>query len=316
MKAVAIEQFGGVENLHIEEIATPVHKDHEVLVQIAYTAVNPVDWKIREGFLKSRLPHKFPIVLGWDAAGTVTAVGAHVKDLKPGDEVFAYCRQPTVQWGTYAEYIALDASAVALKPRNINFAEAAAIPLTGLTAWQALFDFAHLNKGETILIHAGAGGVGSLAIQFAKIQGATVITTASEKNHAYVKSLGADHAIDYTKQDFVQKTLEIAPLGADVIFDTIGGKTLTDSFEAVKPGGCVVSIVQEPDTAMAEEKDVKAGFVFVTPSGQELKKIADLITEGKVVPPQIEEMPLEKAGEAHEKIRKGHTRGKIVLKVM
>src|ERR1700733_2368139 len=190
MKAMVIEKFGHEEQLHLGDIPTPLPSDNEVQIQVLYSAVNPVDWKIREGLMKNFLPHEFPLILGWDAAGIVKAIGKNVKKFKVGDEVFAYCRKPIVKWGTYAEYVCFDADNIALKPNNINFAEAAAIPLAGLTAWQALFDFAKLKKGESILIHGGAGGVGSFAIQFAKHAGAKVITTASKQNHDYVKKLG------------------------------------------------------------------------------------------------------------------------------
>lgn len=315
MKAMVIESFGDVEKLHFEEIPTPQPADNEVQIQILYTGVNPVDWKIREGYLKNRLPHEFPIILGWDAAGIVTAIGKNVRKFKKSDEVFAYCRKPTVKWGTYAEYTCFDADNVAIKPKNISFAQAAGVPLAGLTAWQALFDFAKLKKGETILIHAGAGGVGGLAIEFAKNAGATVITTASTENHPYVKKLGAAHAIDYRKNNFVKEVKKLAPQGVDVVLDTVGGDTLRQSLDLLKPQGRIVSIVEQLDPKIAQEKNVRFGFVFVSPNGQQLKQIADLIEQNKVVAPNIEELPLSDAKKAQELSKKGHTKGKIVLKV-
>lgn len=315
MKAMVIESFGDVEKLHLDQVPTPQPADHEVQIQILYTGVNPVDWKIREGYLKNRLPHEFPIILGWDAAGIVTAVGKNVKKFKKGDEVFAYCRKPTVKWGTYAEYTCFDADNVSLKPKNISFAQAAALPLAGLTAWQALFDFAKLKKGETILIHAGAGGVGGLAIQFAKNAGAHVITTASTANHDYVKKLGADHAIDYRKTDFGKELKKIAPQGVDVVFDTIGGDTLRQSTDLLKPQGRLVSIIEQLDPKVAQEKNIRFGYVFVSPNGQQLNQIGELIEQSKVVPPNIQELPLAEARKAQELSQKGHTKGKLVLKV-
>lgn len=314
MKAIAIKEFGGIEKLMLTDIPKPEPAPNELLIEVVYTAVNPVDWKIREGKLNKVLPHQFPLIPGWDAAGTVAAIGKNVKNFKVGDEIFAYCRKPIVQWGTYAEYVAFDADNVAKKPSNINFAQAAAIPLAGLTAWQALFDSLKLKKGETILIHAGAGGVGSLAIQFAKHAGAKVITTASTKNHAYVKKLGADAAIDYTG-GFVSKVKEIAPQGVDAVLDCVGGQTLTDSVSVLKPKGRLVSIVGHLDPALAAKHQIHSDYLFVAPNGKQLAEIAKLISENKVKAPSIEEMPLKDAAKAHEKNQQRHIQGKIVLKV-
>lgn len=315
MKAIVIDSFGGVEKLHLKDVPTPTPADNEVLIQVHYAGVNPVDWKIREGALQGAYPQSFPMILGWDCSGTIKAVGKNVRNFKPGDEVFAYCRKPQIQWGTYAEYISFDASNVALKPKNINFAEAAAIPLACLTAWQAIFDFANLKKGQTILIHAGAGGVGGFAIQLAHNAGAKVITTASESNHPYVKKLGADFAIDYNKQNFVEKVREFAPQGVDVVFDTIGGKTLKDSIGLLKTGGALVTIIDRNVQSLKLPPTIKAGYVFVQPDGKELTQISNLIKDGKLKAPQIEELPLRDAAKAHEKSQGGHTRGKTVLKV-
>lgn len=315
MKAIAIESFGGVEKLKVTDVATPKPADNEVQIEILYTAVNPVDWKIREGMLKDRLPHEFPLIPGWDAAGIIKAVGSNVKNFRPGDEVFAYCRKPVVKMGTYAEFICLPAEQVAIKPKNINFAQAAAIPLVGLTAWQALFDAAHLKKGETVLIHAGAGGVGSLAIELAKNAGAVVITTARKSNHPYVQKLGADVVIDYTTENFVDVIKKRHPDGIDIVLECMGGQILKDSYQVLKSGGRLVSITEGIDKDLAKQHNVQATYVFVKPSGAQLKEIADLIVAGKVVAPNIEEMKLDQAAEAQEKVRQGHTRGKIVLKV-
>jgi NADPH2:quinone reductase len=315
MKAMVIENFGGVEQLHFEDFPTPIPADNEVQIEIYYTAVNPVDWKIREGMLKGLMLHEFPLIPGWDASGIVNKVGKNISSFKKGDEVFAYCRKPIVKWGTYAEYICVDASHVALKPKNLSFAQAASIPLVGLTAWQALFDFAKLQAGESILIHAGAGGVGSLAIELAHYTGAKIFTTASTEHHPYVKKLGADVPIDYKKCDFVSKIKELAPGGIDVVFDCVGGKTLQESFKVVKPHGRIVSIIEQVDPVLSAKYQVKGGFVFVSPNGKELEHIAKLIANGVVVSPQIEEMPLSAAAKAQDKIKEGHTQGKIVLKV-
>jgi NADPH2:quinone reductase len=315
MKAILMEDFGGAEQLKAGRREIPQPGPGEVQIQIAYTAVNPVDWKIRAGLLQNRLPHHFPLIPGWDAAGIISTIGQGVTKFKVGDQVFAYCRKPVVEWGTYAEYVCYEAENVAFKPTHLSFAQAAAIPLAGLTAWQALFDTAELKRGETVLIHAGAGGVGSLAIQFAKLAGAYVLTTAREANHAYVKSLGADVAIDYHIHPVDAEVKKKVPEGVDVVFDTIGGQTLADSFAFLKPGGRLVTIVEPPSQELAEHFKVKALYLFVSPNGKELQHIADLLQEGKVKPIKIEEMPLESAGEAQEKNRQRHTPGKIVLKV-
>lgn len=315
MKAIIMRDFGGAEQLKLEQVEVPVPGPEEVQIQLAYTAVNPVDWKIRTGLLQKRLPHQFPLIPGWDAAGIVTAVGEKVTQFQVGDQVFAYCRKPVIQWGTYAEYICYPAKDVAKKPVNLSFAQAAAIPLAGLTAWQALFDAAGLKSRESILIQAGAGGVGSLAIQFAKLAGAYVITTAREQNHAYVKRLGADAIIDYHTQSTRSELKRIAPDGIDVVFDTLGGEALTESFSYLKPQGRLVSIVEPPNQELAAKFQVQAQHVFVLPNGKELQHLSDLIQEGKVQPIPIQEMPLEKAAEAQELNRQGHTQGKIVLRI-
>ena len=314
MKAMTIKDFGGVEKLTIQDLPTPSPSENEVQIEVRYTAVNPVDWKIREGYLKSAIPHEFPLILGWDAAGIVTAVGKKVKNFKLGDEVFAYCRKPTIKWGTYAEFVCIDADKVAMKPQNINFAQAAAIPLVGLTAWQALFDAAKLKKGETILIHAGAGGVGGMAIQFAKHAGAKVIATASPENHDYVKKLGADHVIDY-HGGFVDKLKNIAPEGVDIVFDTVGGQALRDSYQVVKSHGRIVGIVEKPDSTQVAHNHIQCSYVFVEPNGKQLNQIGNLISHDKIKVPNIEEMDLSEAAKAQEKLRRGHTKGKIVLKI-
>ena len=292
MKAVTIDKFGGVEEMHWSDLPTPQPKANEVQIEVAYTAVNPVDWKIREGLLQNIFEYEFPLIPGWDAAGTISAVGNGVTKFNVGDKVFCYCRKPKVQWGTYAEYVCFEAQHVALKPENLSFAQAASIPLVGLTAWQGLFDEAKLKKGQSILIHAGAGGVGSIAIELAKVAGAKVYTTASSQNHEYVKSLGADVAIDYKKENFVEKILDIETNGIDTVFDCVGGETLNQSFDVIKPGGYLVSIVNTIDKEKAHEKNIHGSFMIVRPDGPQLEKIAQLLKEKKITAPHITEFPL------------------------
>lgn len=315
MKAVVIESFGGIETMRLGEVPTPEPAPNEIQIRVRYAGVNPVDWKIREGYLNERLPHQFPIVLGWDAAGEVSAVGDEVKNFKAGDNVYAYCRKPIIRLGTFAEYVCVEASHAAIKPTTISFAEAAGVPLAALTAWQALFDFANLKQGQTILIHAGAGGVGSFAIQFARLIGAKVLTTASTRNRGYVTKLGADIFIDYTQNDFVNVVKEHYPQGVDVVFDCVGGQTMKRSLECVCSGGCLVSICSAIDASFGKNQGVKTGYVFVEPNGKQLQHLTELIEQGKVVSPTVQEFALSDAAAVLEMSKQGHTQGKLVLKV-
>jgi len=315
MKAVIMKGFGGPEQLELTEMEKPEAGVNEVLIQVKNAGVNPVDWKIREGMLQGRLPHKLPIILGWDVAGIVEEVGPGVSRWKKGDEVYAYCRKPVVQMGTYAEYIAYDADQIARKPRNLSFAEAASIPLAGLTAWQSLFEAGHLEKGDTVLIHAGAGGVGSLAIQLAKQTGTYVFSTAREENHAYVGSLGADLLIDYTTDDFVKRIKQRFPEGLSFVFDTVGGETAHKSLACLKPYGRFVSILEHFKSEELEKKQIHAEYVFVRPDGKALEQLTRLFEEDKIVAPTLHEIPLAQAADAQELSRTGHTKGKIVLHV-
>lgn len=315
MKAVVIEDFGGPEQLKVMDIPAPLPTDHEVQIAVAYAGVNPIDCKVRMGLRKEWRPHYFPLILGWDVSGTVASVGKLVKNWKIGDQVFAYCRKPIVQWGAYAEYVCVEEELVARKPKRLPFDKAAAIPLVALTAWQVLFDCLTLKPGQIILIHAGAGGIGSMAIQFAKYGGAKIITTASSHNHDYVKKLGADVVIDYSKEDFVERVKTLYPDGIDVVFDTMGGDTMKRSFPLLKPSGSLVSIVSPDASQVAKEFQREGNFLLVTPNGEQLKIIASLIEQGKVVSPEVQELPLEQAALAHQKIEAMHTRGKIVLRV-
>ena len=315
MKAIVINGFGGSDRLELTDRPVPSPAEDEVLIELVYTSVNPVDWKIREGMLQTMFPYEFPIILGWDAAGTVKAAGKAVTGLEPGERVFAYCRKPKIQWGTYAEFVTMPAAAVAPIPANLDFAEAATIPLTGLTAWQALFDAAKLKAGDTVLVHAGAGGVGSLAVQFAKSAGATVFTTASARNLDYVRDLGADLAIDYTKEGFAEAVRRAAPDGVDVVFDTVGGDVQRQSYPVLRPRGILVGIVDPPSEAEARQHGARCAHVFVSPNGEQLRRIGELLERGTVKPPAVEEMRLEDAAAAQERSQGGHVRGKIVLRI-
>lgn len=315
MKAVIIDKFGTADDLYISDVPLPEPDSGEVRIKIHYAGVNPVDWKLCAGILKDKLTHEFPFIPGWDAAGTIDAVGEDVTSFKVGDPIYAYCRKPIVHSGTYAEYICFRAEDVAPKPQTLTFAEAAAIPLVALTAWQGLFDKAHLKTGDKVLIHAGAGGVGGMAIQFAKYVGAEVITTASKKNHRYVTELGADWVIDYREEDFASKVHEIFPSGVDIVFDCVGGETQVKSFECMRKGGSLICIVNAPDKKLLADYQVIPQYLFVEPNGEELRQIGDLIDEGIVRPPIIQEMNISEVKEAHSLQKEGHVAGKLVLEI-
>ncbi len=313
MKAVVIEEYGGKEVLKEKEVSRPKAGKNQVVVKEYATSINPIDWKLREGYLKQMVDWEFPIILGWDVAGIVAEVGEGVTDFKVGDEVFA--RPETTRFGTYAEYTLVDAPLLARKPKEISFEEAASIPLAGLTAWQALFDYAKLKAGEKILIQAGAGGVGSLAVQFAKNAGAYVIATASAGNHQLVKELGADEIIEYKTTDFADVLTDI-----DVVFDTVGGEVQQKSVKVLKAEtGRLVSIVgvDEKAEVMAKEKKVNIMDAWLKPNGKQLTEIGDLLAAGKVKAVIGETFPMSEKGvyAAHSLSETHHAVGKIVLTV-
>ena len=307
MKAILFNQFGGSQVLTQGEVATPKAAKGEVVVKIGYTSVNPVDWKIREGYLQSMLPHQFPIIPGWDAAGQVTEVGEGVTKFKIGDSVFAYTRLPTVQAGTYAEFIALPAENVALSPKSLSTAEAAGIPLVGLTAYQAIHEVTKLRAGERILVTGGAGGVGSLAIQIAKAAGAHVTATASAGNLDYLRGLGADEVLDYQSKDYDASLKKLSGQGFDVLFDAVGGDILARAELLVKAkGGRVVSIVDTPKTG---------SFHFVYPNGEQLAKLSTMLDAGTLKAPAITIRNIKEAKAAQEESATHRGRGKVVLKI-
>jgi NADPH:quinone reductase-like Zn-dependent oxidoreductase len=309
MKAVRLHGYGGPEVLRYEEAPRPEPAPDEVLVRVHAAGVNPVDWKIREGYMKALLNYPMPLILGWDFSGVVESVGRGVTEWKKGDEVYA-C--PNMRRdGAYAEYIAVKAPEIARKPKSLDDVHAAAIPLTGLTAWQVLFDAALLTAGQTVLIHAAAGGVGIFAVQLAKWKGARVIGTASSRNHAFLKELGADEVIDYQTTRFEEVVHDV-----DVVLDTMGGETRARSWRVLKKGGILISIVGTPSAEEAAKHGVRAGSVFVQPSGAQLRELAHLAEFGKLRAVIDAVLPLKDAARAHEMNQTLHTRGKIVLQVV
>ncbi|KAA0895482.1 NADP-dependent oxidoreductase [Oryzomonas rubra] len=308
MKAVRIHAYGGPEALVYEDAPLPQPGKDEILVRVHAAAVNPVDWKIREGHLKGMLDSRLPLIMGWDVSGTVEAVGPEVVRFKVGDEVFS--RPDIARDGAYAEFIVIRENEAAFKPQSIDHLHAAAIPLAGLTACKSLFAAAKLSAGQTILIHGAAGGVGTYAVQLAKWKGAHVIATASERNHDYLRELGADEVIAYQNVRFEDKVRDV-----DVVFDTIGGETQTRSWNVVKQGGVLVSIVSPPSQEEAVAHGVRPEFVFIQPDAAELSALAKLVDSGKLRVMVEAVLPLAEARRAQELSQNGHTRGKIVLKV-
>lgn len=313
MKAIIINEFGDVSKLKLAEVPKPYAQEGEVLVKIKAAGVNPSDCRVREGRMQSILQHRFPIILGWDCAGIVEEVGYAVSRFQPGDEVYAYARRPLVQHGTYAEYIALPESYVALKPKSLPFEEAASIPMVGGAALSSLHN--KLFEGETALIMGAAGGVGSFAIQLAKLMGAKVIAMTGAENHAYVRELGADMTIDYWAGDFREALRALAPDKVEVVFDCIGGETIFKAIECLKPGGRFISLSGKYAAEHFEELNIDFYNTVALPNARCLEHIAGLFEQNQLRTFVHSVLPLENAAVAHQLIDSVHTRGKIVLTV-
>jgi NADPH:quinone reductase-like Zn-dependent oxidoreductase len=310
MKAIRIHSYGGPETLVYEDAPMPILKDDDVLIRVHAAGVNPVDWKIREGYLKGMLEPIFPFILGWDVAGTIERKGLLVPGLQPGDAVYA--RPSIFRNGAYAEYVAVKASEVALKPHSIGYDQAAAVPLAALTAWQSLFDLAGLKAGQKVLIHGAAGGVGHFAVQFARWAGTHVIGTASARNQAFLRELGAHETIDYTAVAFDEVVRN-----ADVVLDTRGGDVWDRSWKVLKEGGILVSTLHPaPGKGYEPARGKRGAYVFVQPNAAQLVKIAELIDSGLVMPYLERTYALKDAARAQRSNQVGHTRGKIVLRVV
>ncbi|MGJ0868153.1 NADP-dependent oxidoreductase [Enterococcus innesii] len=307
-RAVVIEAYGGKDQLKEATVQLPELKANQLLVKVAATSINPIDWKLREGYLKQMFPWDFPIILGWDVAGDIVEIGADVTEFKVGDAIYA--RPETTRFGTYADYAIVDAELAAIKPENQNYAEAAAVPLAGLTAYQALFEHGRLKAGEKVLIHAGAGGVGTYAVQLAKAAGAYVITTASPRNHELLQKLGADEIIDYHTTDFEEVLQDI-----DLVFDTMGGDTQKKSFTVLKPKGRLISILSIEDEDLAKEKDIFAKAIWLRTNGKQLAELTELIEAEKVNSVIDATFPLTAQGiyDAHALSETHHAVGKIVI---
>lgn len=331
MKAMVIDRYGKV-SMRLAEMPTPEIGEYEVLAEIHAASINPIDFKIRDGKVKLLLKYNMPLILGNDFSGVVAKVGAKVTRFKAGDEIYGRPRKSKI--GTFAEYISIHEDDIALKPKNLSFAEAASIPLVGLTSYQALHDIMQLKQEQKILIQAGAGGVGTFAIQLAKIMGATVATTASEAGTNLVSSLGADKIINYKTEKFEEVLSDY-----DAVFDTLGGQSLEASFDIVKDGGKIVSVSGLPNarfgkkfgsgwlktflfslasrklTALEKQYNVEYTFLFMEPSGEQLRTIANFIEAGKIKPVIDKVFALEDAQAAMEYAELGRAKGKIIIKI-
>ena len=293
----------------VTDISLPSLLDDSVMIEVYAASVNPVDNLIQAGYLRAMLPLQFPLTMGNDVSGIVTAVGKDVTRFKVGDAVFA--RPNSLQSGTFAEHAMIKAQDVAKKPTNLSHEEAASLPLVALTAWQALVTKAQLQAGQKVLIHAGSGGVGSIAIQIAKHLGAHVVATTSTDNVAMVKALGADTVIDYRTEKFDDIVKD-----CDVVLDTLGGVTRTQSFSVLKKGGILVSIIAPADTSgQAEKLGVRSEVFFMSANGEQLGQIGQLVEQGAIKPVVERSYPFAEVARALEQIKSGRTKGKVVVKV-
>ncbi|MFT5196636.1 MAG: 2-desacetyl-2-hydroxyethyl bacteriochlorophyllide A dehydrogenase [Candidatus Promineifilaceae bacterium] len=306
MKAAIIKEYEA--QLEIADIPQPELLADSVLIEVHAASVNPVDGLVQAGYLKEMMPITFPFTMGFDVSGVIVEVGEQVSGFKKGDEVFS--RPNGMQAGTIAEYAVIKAEELALKPSNISHQEAASIPLVGLTAWQAIVTKGNLQKGQKILIHAGSGGVGTLAIQMAKHLGADVATTTSAKNFELVKSLGADIVIDYKTQKFEEELSDY-----DLVFDMMGGETLEKSFKVLKKGGCLVSIKGQDTQGLAEQYGVRFEAFFMWPSGEMLSQLAQLMGDGVLKPVIDRTYSIDQTQEAYDYIQTGRAKGKVVIRV-
>lgn len=317
MKAAFYARHGGPEVLEIGELPAPVPRDDQVLVQVAAAGVNPIDRRLRNGELQEYITRTFPVVPGWDLAGRIVATGKNVSGWQIGDEVLGLAFSWSVQHGSYAEYAPIDASAIAAKPARMSFIEAASLPLVSLTAWQALAEFANLQPGQTVLIQAGAGGLGSVAIPMAKRLGAIVHTTARHKNFNYVRGLGADHVIDYSESDYEQALKALEPEGLDVVLESLLGDGIAEAaIRLAKTGGVVAFMNNEPpDMPEIAARHIRTAFLHHRPDGQMLAELVSLYARGTFRVPRIQVMNLDDAREAHRQSESGQTQGKLVLRI-
>lgn len=312
MKAMVLKRFGSIENFAVEDVPEPPVGDGEVLVEVKATGIDQIDVKARKGEgMSDYLKQEHPMILGWDISGVVSKVGSRVKDFKAGDAVFGTIRFPG-PGSSYAEYAAAPADQIALKPENISHAEAAAATQSPLTAWQALVDTGHVKKGDRVLVHGGAGGVGNYAIQIARHIGCYVITTVSGADRAFVEELGADEVIDYRTQAFEKEVKEV-----DFILDTIGGDNFVRSLDVLKPEGMIVLLPsnkkEEADKAVREKQVKNYRHILMHSSGKDMRAIAGMLREGSMKVNVDKTYSFEQIPQAQEQLENGKVRGKIVV---
>lgn len=308
--------YGSSEVVEINQNAAAPNdpSDEKVLVKVKAAGVNPIDWKIREGYMQQMIPLQFPSTLGMDFSGTIEKVGAGVSGFNVGDEVYGQASVTRGGSGAFAEIALANADSIAHKPKSLNHQEAAGLPLVGVSAWQALVETIGLTDGQKkkILIHGGAGGIGSIAIQLAKRRGAYVATTASTNDKQFVKELGADEVIDYKTQTFE----DLLPHDYDAVFDTVGGETYKRSFEVLKRGsGMIVSMLEQPNQQLMEQFGVKAIFQFTQVNRERLTKLAQWVDQNNIRVNVDRTFPLEEAGKALDYQKDVHPRGKVVLAI-
>lgn len=332
MKAFMVDNLGKNAKGSIQETSKPILGEYDMLVKVMASSINPLDLKILHGELKLLIPYKTPLILGNDVAGVIEQVGTKVTQFKVGDEIYSRPNQNRI--GTFADYIAIHEQEIALKPNNLTMTEAASIPLVGLTAWQVLVELGNVQAGQKVLIHAGAGGVGTIAIQLAKQLGAYVATTASAKNSAWLTSLGADKVIDYRTQDFSEVLQDY-----DLILDTQGGETLEKSVKSLKKGGKLISLAGPPNPEFAKEfgasfivktashllsykirqavakKSASYTFLFMHADGDQLSQLTNLIEQGKIVANIDKVFDFKDIQQALDYVEKGHSKGKVVINI-
>jgi NADPH:quinone reductase-like Zn-dependent oxidoreductase len=304
VRGVAFDRFGDVDVLRVrDDLPEPPVGPDTVLVRTRAAGVNPVDLGIRAGHLAGAFPHHFPIIPGWELAGVVVAAGPAVPDLAPGDEVFAYVRRDDVQWGATAELVPVPLRCLARKPQSLSFAEAGAVPLAGLTAYQALTEVLDVGEGDRVLVHRGAGGVGFFAVQIAAALGAHVIATASPRNHGFLRDAGAAEVLDYSAGPISGQLAE----PVDAVLDLVGGDTLADAPRQLRDPARIASVV---DPAV---RDLRGRYVFVRPDAHDLEELARMADAGQLRVSIAKAFPLEQVREAHELLAGGHMRGKVVV---
>lgn len=313
MKAIAIQRYGGPEVLEEMDLEVREPGEGEVLVRIHAAGINPVDWKIREGRLRDRMPNRFPITLGWDLAGTVEKRGWGARRFSEGQAVLGYARRTEIHEGTYAQYITLPECYLTARPGHMTHEQAAALPLAGLTAWQSLFDAGALEREQNLLVLGATGGVGTYAVQLGRIAGAEVTAVAGRAHETYARGLGAVHYIDYQSGPLTEQIARRFPAGFDLVFDLQGGPLAEQAQDWVRPGGRMVSLLVKAEQIPNLRSDITFRYVFVEPDSSQLAELCRLYSAGELVVELQKAYPWKEFREAQTAVQSGHTRGKVVL---